>query len=442
MSALARYFLAEGKQVAGYDRTASPVTQSLSGEGAEIHFSESVGRIRETYPCREKLLVIYTPAIPADHSELVYFRENGFTVYKRAEILGMITREMKCIAVAGTHGKTTVSAMITHLFATAGMPFSALLGGISRNYGTNAVLHANSEWMITEADEFDRSFLHLTPATAVITSCDADHLDIYGNEAALKEAFVQFINRIPRGGNLVVKYGLELDLPAGGDMRVMTYSVNDDRADFYARDIRLEERFYHYSVSVPGGNIFELKNGYPGLVNVENAVAAAVVGYLHDLDEGSIRIALETFSGVQRRFDIRTETENLVYIDDYAHHPREIEAFIRSVREMYPQRSITGVFQPHLYSRTRDLADGFATSLSELDELILLDIYPAREEPVEGITSELIFEKVRSGQKSRCRKEDLMDLLKERNPEVLLTMGAGDIDQLVEPIRLWIKTRR
>jgi len=441
MSALARYFISEGKHVAGYDRTATPITQSLSKEGADIHFHESVELIKENYADRERLLVIYTPAIPDDHAEFIYFRENDFKLYKRAEVLGMITRKKQCLAVAGTHGKTTVSTMITHLFATADFSFSALLGGISKNYETNAIIRKDSEWVITEADEYDRSFLQLNPATAVITSCDADHLDIYGSKSELNKAFGHFISRINTGGTLLIKYGLDLDISGRADLQYLTYSMDDSRADFYAENIRLEDRFYHFSVSMPGGLSLDLKNGYPGRINVENAVAVAAVGYLNDIDEVIIGRALETFTGVKRRFDIRVEKEKVVYIDDYAHHPKELEAFIQSVRAMYPHRLITGIFQPHLYSRTKDFAEGFAGSLSSLDELILLDIYPAREQPIKGVTSELIYKKVSVGNKVMCKKDELMKLLKERSPEVLLTMGAGDIDQLVEQIRLWINTR-
>ena len=441
MSALARYFISEGKHVAGYDRTATPITQSLSREGADIHFFESPEWVKEKYTDIERLLVIYTPAIPDDHAELIFFRENNFKLFKRAEVLGMITREKKCLAVAGTHGKTTISTMIAHLFATADLSSSALLGGISRNYETNAIIRKDSEWVITEADEYDRSFLQLNPTTAVITSCDADHLDIYGSEKELKKAFGQFISRINPGGTLLIKYDLDLELPGRTDLQYLTYSMEDSRADFYAGNIRLEDRFYHFSVSMPGGLTLDLKNGYPGKINVENAVAMAAIGYLNDIDEDIIRRALETFTGVKRRFDIQVEKEDMVYIDDYAHHPKELEEFIHSVRAMYPHRSITGIFQPHLYSRTKDLAEGFAGSLSNLDELILLEIYPAREKPIEGVTSELIYNKVSTSHKVMCRKDEIMKLLKERNPEILLTMGAGDIDQLVEPIRLWINTR-
>jgi UDP-N-acetylmuramate--alanine ligase len=354
----------------------------------------------------------------------------------------MITREKQCIAVAGTHGKTTVSTMINHLFTVAGLSSSALLGGISKNYETNAIINKDSEWVITEADEYDRSFLQLNPAMAVITACDADHLDIYGTAGELRKAFEEFIKRIRPGGTLLIKYGLDLDLSGRDDLKFLSYSMDDDRADFYAQDIRLEDRYYHFAVSSPGGFSYYLRNGYPGLINVENAVAVAAVGYLNDLDQKVVREALETFTGVERRFDIRVEKKDVVYIDDYAHHPRELEAFIGSVRELYPDRKITGVFQPHLYSRTKDLADEFADSLSGLDELILLDIYPAREKPVEGVTSRLIYDKIADSNKMMCTKEELLSILKKRSPEVLLTIGAGDIDQLVEPVRLWINSRK
>ncbi len=433
MSALARYFLAEGKEVSGYDRVPTSLTEELVKEGARIHFAEDADMVKKEYGNPGETLIVYTPAVPSGHPELAYFRQMGFPLLKRSEVLGKITENRKCIAVAGTHGKTTISTLIAHILRTAGIPCSAFLGGISKNFHTNALIGKNSEWIVAEADEFDRSFLRLYPDKAVVTSCDADHLDIYGDIGELENSFRQFISQVKKGGDILIRKDVESLASGRKDENIYSYSPGPG-ADFYISRIELSEGAYHFDLQTPDGKLSGLKTILPGLVNVENAIAAAGIGHLLGLDSNAIRQAIGTFKGVRRRFDVHINRKDLVYIDDYAHHPKEIESFIRSVRELYPGRKITGVFQPHLYTRTRDFADGFARSLSELDELILLDIYPARESALPGITSEIIFTKVLSGKKKLCNRENLMEELGKRRPDVLVTMGAGDIDQFVEPI--------
>jgi len=433
MSALAKYFLALGKEVAGYDRVSTSLTSQLGKKGARIHFEEKPDQVKKDYSKPGETLVIFTPAVSSDHTELVYFRQNGFEVLKRSEVIGEIAKNQKCIAVAGTHGKTTVSTLIAHLLTTAGISCSAFLGGISKNFNTNAVISRSSEWIVVEADEFDRSFLRLYPDCAVITSCDPDHLDIYGDMGALQSAFRQFINQVKKGGNILIRKDIEILASGREDTAVFTYSL-ESGADFCVSIRKLTGGEYHFDLDTPAGTISGLRTILPGYINVENAVAAAATGYLLGVDKDLIAKAIRTFSGVKRRFDVHINREDVVYIDDYAHHPKELESFIGSVRKLYPGRKVTGIFQPHLYTRTRDFADGFARSLSELDELILLDIYPARELPIPGITSEIIFKKVSSGNKILCSRENLMTELQGRHPDILLTMGAGDIDQFIEPI--------
>ncbi len=432
MSALARYFRATGKTVAGYDRTATELTRQLEAEGIVIHYEDAPELIPVPFRSPAKTLVVYTPAVPADHAELRYFKGHQFDLYKRSQILGFITHQKKAVAVAGTHGKTTVSTMIAHLLTRGGPGCNAFLGGISKNFNSNLVLDPHSDWVVTEADEFDRSFLQLHPFAGIITAMDPDHLDIYLTAGKMIEAFNQFISQIDREGWLLMKNGLPVEasvLPS----RVYTYSLKG-ATDFRAGNIRLENRRYYFDLLGPGMRIQDLSIEHPGLVNVENAVAATAVAMLLGLDDGRIRSALESFSGIQRRFDFHIKTENLVYIDDYAHHPREIEATLHSVRELYPDKKITGVFQPHLYTRTRDFANDFAASLSLLDRLFLLDIYPARELPIPGVTAEMIFNKVTIRDKVLCSKENLLQILGNTGIEVLITLGAGDIDGFVDPI--------
>ncbi len=433
MSALARYFNALGKKVAGYDRTPSSLTSQLIKEGIDIHFKDSADHIPVLYRKLEGTLVVYTPAIPDDHQELNYFRKNAFTMLKRAEVLGLITRNKKSVAVAGTHGKTTIATMISWILSHTEASCSAFLGGISKNFNSNLVLHSQSEWVVAEADEYDRSFLQLHPYAAVITSMDADHLDIYGNLQELHRSFGEFITQISNKGFLVIKKGLPVDLSLL-NCKVFTYSMNE-MADYHASSVRLDKAVYYFDVNTPSGLIRSVSLNHPGLLNIENAVAAIAVAHQLDCEEDIIRNALATFSGNQRRFDVILKTEDLIYIDDYAHHPREIEATLRSLKELYPGKRITGIFQPHLYSRTRDLALDFARSLSLLDELILLDIYPAREKPIRGVSADSILRHVHIKDKMICRNSELLNVLKQKHVEVLITMGAGDIDRFIEPIK-------
>ncbi len=439
MSSLARYFKHLGKQVAGYDKTPSPITDQLVLEGIHVHFSDAVEDMPIEF-CTKPLetLVIYTPAIPSGHCGFNYLRDNGFSLFKRSEILGMITSGYTSIAVAGTHGKTSVSTTVAHLLKQSSLDCLAFLGGISKNYQTNLILPETpdfaSQLAVVEADEFDRSFLRLNPSIALITSMDADHLDIYENKENVVESFNQFVKKIKPNGKLIYKKGLNLQaeyLPE----KHYTYSYTD-KADFFAINLEMNNQgLYTFDMITPFGTINHLKTGVPGKTNVENAVAAASLAYLAGLDEDKIRENLASFKGVTRRFDFQVNSEKIIYVDDYAHHPEELKAFIGSMKEMYPDKKLTGVFQPHLFSRTRDFADGFAESLDMLDELVLLEIYPAREEPIEGVSSAIIFDKVKIKAKSMCRIENLITALSGLKPEVLLTMGAGNISQKVEEIK-------
>lgn len=439
MSALARYFSRTGKKVAGYDRTPTALTSQLTTEGIEIHYEDDIRLIPADFTAKQNTLVVLTPAVPPDHSELNWFRNKGFSILKRSEILGLLSRDYQTVAVAGTHGKTTVSTMIAHILADSNRGCNAFLGGVSKNFNSNLMINPQSRFMVTEADEFDRSFLQLHPAATVVTAMDADHLDIYGNETAMREAFNTFISQTDKNGILLMKYGLPVE-KAIMPVKSYTYSLNNT-GDFTATNIRLDDQCYHFDLSGPGITIGDISLEHPGLVNVENAVAASAMAWLLGIPSDQIRTALHSFSGIQRRFDYHIKTNQVVYIDDYAHHPREIEATLQSVRELYPNSNITGVFQPHLYSRTRDFAEGFAKSLSLLDRLILLDIYPARELPIEGVTSEIIFRDVTIADKIMCAKSELIDILEKQNIEVLITLGAGDIDKFVEPIRQMLQQK-
>jgi UDP-N-acetylmuramate--alanine ligase len=434
MSALARYFHARGKTVGGYDRTPTALTDELAREGIRVHFTDDIGQVDAEFTSSpERTLVIVTPAVPAAHGELAYFRKNGFTVMKRSEVLGRITRESDTVAVAGTHGKTTTSTMIAHLFQHSGTGCTAFLGGISSNYNSNLLLPADAanRRVVVEADEYDRSFLTLHPDIAVITSMDADHLDIYGDAASVQEAYRLFASQVKPGGLLILRKGLTAGEPA---VPVRTYSATGE-ADYRADNIRIEGHRFRFDWTGPGETIADIVTAMPGRHNVENAVAAIAVARQVNIAAEAIREAFRTFSGIRRRFDYRLESGQLVYIDDYAHHPEELKACILAARELYPDRPLCGIFQPHLYSRTRDFAEAFARSLSLLDEVILLDIYPAREQPIEGVTSDLIFSRITSKQKIRCRKEEVAARMKGRTAGVVLTLGAGDIDTLVEPVR-------
>ncbi len=433
MSALARYFMVQGKRVAGYDRVSTRLTDDLIREGSDIHFEADLSYIKNTFPDPGNLLVIYTPAIPDKHLELTYFRKAGYMIVKRAEMLGILSKNENCIAVAGTHGKTTISTMIAHLLRVAGIPCNALLGGISKNYQTNALLSDEGEWMVLEADEYDRSFLQLSPQIAIISSCDPDHLDIYGCMEKLEEAFCEFIGQVDKKGHLVYRGGLGLACLDSPFPRKHVYQL-EGKAPVFAQNIRNMGGLYRFDAVIGGGLIRDIDLGIPGLINIENALACICLAKILDISDKHIREAMASFIGVKRRFDVHIHREDMIYIDDYAHHPKELDACIDSVKKNYPNRKITGIFQPHLYSRTRDFAAGFADSLAALDELILLDIYPARENPIEGVSSRLIFDRVEMDNKILIEKEQLMQVLAERHPGLLLTLGAGDIDQLVEPI--------
>jgi UDP-N-acetylmuramate--alanine ligase len=436
MSGLARYFKSAGKAVSGYDKTPSSLTEEMEAEGIKIHFDDSMALVSDDIKNNKKdVLVIYTPAIPEDHSELMYFRQHNYSLHKRAEVLGWITQGHYTVAIAGTHGKTTTTTLVTHILKSSEADCMAFLGGVSKNYNTNVLLEKNisdDTMMVVEADEYDRSFLHLSPDIAVITSVDPDHLDIYNDEAHMQESYAMFANRISAKGCLVTKKKVNDIIHYCG--KTYTYSL-DQKADYYAKNISIKEGQYTYDVVTPQGEIQFVKLGIPGLHNIENSIAATAVAQLLKVGDDKIRHALGTFEGVQRRFDYQIISPKLIYIDDYAHHPEELSACIRSVKAMYPNKKITGIFQPHLYSRTRDFADGFARSLELLDKLILLDIYPARELPIKGIDSAMLLGKTNMEHKKLCSKEELVNAVTKDMPEVLLTMGAGDIDRLVEPLK-------
>jgi len=430
MSALARYFKANGAEVSGYDKTKTALTEALISEGIAVHFDENISEIPKAID-----LVIYTPAVPKEHKEYIYLKEKGYEIHKRAEILGLITNDVFTVAVSGTHGKTTITSMIAHIMKQSGKDVFSFIGGISKNYKSNLILSEKNTIAIVEADEFDRSFLQLHPDIAIISSMDADHLDIYKNKDYLVESFRLFANQIKKNGKLFLKKSLVLD---NVNAKINTYSAKE-KADYFAKDIKVENGFFYYTICCPDKINISVKAGIPGVHNVENAIAATAVALELGIKPAEIKKALQSFSGVVRRFDYRINKENFVFIDDYAHHPEEIKACVNAAKELYPNKKITGIFQPHLYSRTRDLADEFAKSLAMLDELILLDIYPARELPIEGVTSQMLLDKIKLKNKMICKKENLIEELIKRKLEVLITIGAGDIDQLVAPIEKSLK---
>ena len=429
MSAIARYYNAKGFKVSGYDKTPSPLTHALESEGIEVHYTDDTSYIPKDV---DATLVVYTPAIPADMGELVFVQEKGYRVIKRSRMLGEIAQGQRCMAVAGTHGKTTTSTMTSHLFMDSGEGCSAFLGGISKNYNSNLLLSPN-DVIVAEADEFDRSFLQLFPEIAVITSMDADHLDIYGDEQHVKEAFKAFASQV--SGTVIIKHGLDIT-QADTSASIMTYSFGNPEADFHAEP--LEDG--HFNLHYPGGVIKDCVVGIPGWVNVENATAASAIALTYGIAPDKIKKALASFSGVKRRFDIQVRKPGCVYIDDYAHHPEEIKAALSSIRRAYPSSKLTAVFQPHLYTRTRDFAPEFAQALSLADKVILLDIYPARELPIPGVTSEIIFKDITS-EKVLIRREELMGYLQNEPVEVLVTLGAGDIDRFVGEIAEMLEKR-
>lgn len=433
MSALARYFHFIGKRVEGYDKTASALTNDLEKEGIPVHYIEDLQKVP---PLSEKntMVVIYTPAVPNDFPEFCYFRDNGFQLYKRSQILGLLTAGKRCIAIAGTHGKTSVTTMTAHLLKQSHIDCSAFMGGISKNYGTNLLLPQNdSKFIVAEADEFDRSFLQLHPELAVITWMDADHLDIYGDLENVIKAFAEFVSQIRKDGVLLYRKGLNIDCQWNNAIRYLTYSITEE-ADFQAMDIRIVDGAYHFDLKTPFGELKNISLTYPGLMNVENAVAACGMALLSGVTKDEIRASLPKYSGVVRRFDVRYTGKQTIYIDDYAHHPRELEATIQSVRDLYPGKRVTGIFQPHLFTRTRDFAAEFASALDLLDDALVMEIYPARELPIEGVDSDIILNKMKLKSRVRCQKTDFPGILENYHPEILLTLGAGDIDRLIDPI--------
>jgi len=433
MSALVRYFLSKGKKVAGYDRTPSELTEKLIEEGANIHYDDNVELIPSDFCNPQTTLVVYTPAIPDTHSELSYFRKNGYSIQKRAQVLGMLTQTEKGLCVAGTHGKTTTSTMTAHLLHQSTIGCNAFLGGISKNYNTNLLLSADSEYVVIEADEFDRSFHWLSPFASVITATDADHLDIYGTEEAYLESFSHYTSLIRPGGALIVRTGITL-APRLQD-GVTLYNYSKDEGDFHAENIRIGNGEIFFDYISPLGNIDNIQLGVPIAINIENGIAAMALAQLSGVSNEEIKKAMATFRGVDRRFDFKIKNEKVVFLSDYAHHPEEIKQSILSMRALYTDKKLTAVFQPHLYTRTRDFYQEFADSLSLLDEVILTEIYPAREEPIPGISSELIYNHLRPDmEKCICKKENLIETLSKKDIEVLITLGAGDIDNYVPQI--------
>ncbi len=441
MSAIARYFKIKGFKVAGYDRAQTKLTNDLFNEGISVCYNDNVASIPTEFLQVEKTTVVLTPAIPESHPQLKYFREKGFKIYKRAQILGSITKQSKGICIAGTHGKTTTSTITAHLLYQSKVMCNAFLGGISNNYNTNLLLSNESNLVVIEADEYDRSFHHLSPYMAVITSVDADHLDIYETHKAYMESYEHFTSLIKPGGALLLRKGLDINPKLQKGVKLFTYSM-DEGGDFSAENIRMLNGEIRFDFVTPTDRIADVRLGVPVKINIENSVAAMALAWLNGVSAEELRVAISSYSGVYRRFNTVYKSNTTVYMDDYAHHPSELKASIQSIKELYPERKITGIFQPHLYSRTKDFASDFANSLSMLDELILLDIYPARELPIEGVTSELIFREVTIPDKKLCLKENLLVEVESRDFDVLVTFGAGDIETLVPEIRKILKQKQ
>ncbi len=430
MSAIARYFLHIGVVVAGYDKTPSALTKELEKEGMDIHYEENLALIPAACKDASSTLVIYTPAIPQEHQELVYFHENGFTIEKRAQVLGTLTRSHKGLCVAGTHGKTTTSTMCAHIMHQSHVDCNAFLGGISKNYGTNYILSDKSDYVVIEADEFDRSFHWLRPWMSVITATDPDHLDIYGTKEAYLESFRHYTELIQPGGALIIHKNLEMKQHVQDGVKIYEYSLNE--GDFHAENIKIDNGEITFDFISPVESISNVELGQPVPINIENAVAAMAMAQLNGCTAEEIKEGIKTYEGVERRFDYKIKDDKHVFLSDYAHHPKEIYQSAKSIRELYKNRKITAIFQPHLYTRTRDFYKDFADSLSILDEVILCDIYPAREAPIPGVTSELIYKNLKPGvEKSMIHKEDVLDLVKKRDFDVLIVLGAGDLDNLV-----------
>lgn len=439
MSAIARYFLHKGITVGGYDKTPSELTEKLKEEGAEIHYEENVDLIPTACKDAAHTLVVYTPAIPKEHAELCYFQENGFEIEKRAQVLGTLSRAGKALCAAGTHGKTTTSTMAAHLLHQSHVDCNAFLGGISKNYGTNYIL-SDSPYIVIEADEFDRSFHWLTPFATVITATDADHLDIYGTKEAYLESFQKYSSLIVPGGFLILHENLEMQ--AAVQEGVTTYTYNRESGDFHAENIRIGNGDIIFDFISPLGNIKDIKLGVPVSINIENGIGAMALAQIAGLTAEEIKQGMESFRGVDRRFDFKIKTDKMAFLSDYAHHPAEIHQSVKSIRELYQDKKITAIFQPHLYSRTQDFYKEFADSLSLLDEVILVDIYPARELPIPGVTSELIYNNLRPGiEKRMIHKEEILDIVSNGEFEVLIALGAGDIENYVPRITEILKNK-
>ena len=429
MSAIARYFLHRGLLVAGYDKTPSELTRRLEEEGAQIHYEEDLDAIPEACKQKGQCLVVYTPAIPAEHKELVFFRENGFDLQKRAQVLGFLTRQMRGLCVAGTHGKTSTSAMCAHIMHESHLDCNAFLGGITKNYGTNYIV-SDSDYVVVEADEFDRSFHHLTPWMTVITATDPDHLDIYGTKEAYLESFAHYTELIQPGGALIIHRGLEMKERLAEGVRRYDYSLSE--GDFHAENVKIENGEITFDFVSPLEPVRNVSLGNPIPINIENGIAAMAMAQLAGCTAEELREGMRTYSGVDRRFDFKIKTPELVFLSDYAHHPKEIYESARSLRQLYRDRHITAIFQPHLYTRTRDFYREFAEALSQLDEVILTDIYPAREQPIEGVTSQLIYDNLKPGvERQLISKDDVLTLVSNRTFDVLVVLGAGDLDNQV-----------
>lgn len=434
MSALLRYFLSIGKVVGGYDRTSSTLTEKLIEEGAKIHYEDNVETIPSNFKQADSTLVVYTPAIPSNNTEFIYFKENKFHLQKRSQVLGLITQSLKGLCVAGTHGKTTTSTMLAHLLYNSSVGCNAFLGGISHNYGTNLLVNNDSSYAVIEADEFDRSFHFLHPYISIITSADPDHLDIYGTEKAYKESFEHYTSLIQPGGALILKKGVEINLKLQEGVKLYSYSIEE--GDFHAENIRIGNGEIHFDFVAPAVTIKDINLGVPIHINIENSIAAIAVALMCGTSPEEIKNSMSNFKGIERRFDFVLKEDNLVLINDYAHHPAEVKRSIESVRELYKGKKLTVAFQPHLYSRTNDFYKEFAESLSIADEVILLDIYPARELPMEGVTSKLILDKIEKGKpKYLSDKKNLCNLISNTKPEVVLTLGAGDINLLLQELK-------
>lgn len=440
MSAIARYFIHRGLVVAGYDKTPSALTTQLEKEGMLIHYNENVDEIPHACKKQDSTLVIYTPAIPQSHKELTYFRENNFTVEKRAQVLGLLTRSHKGLCVAGTHGKTTTSTMCAHIMHQSSVDCNAFLGGISKNYGTNYILSEKSDFVVIEADEFDRSFHWLRPWMSVITSTDPDHLDIYGTKEAYLESFRHYTTLIQPGGALIIHKDLEMKAEVQEGVKVYEYSL--DSGDFHAENIKIDNGEITFDFISPIENIKGVQLGQPVPINIENGIAAMAMAQLNGCTAEKLKYGISTYHGVDRRFDFKIKTDKLVFMSDYAHHPKEIYQSARSIRELYKDKKITAIFQPHLYTRTRDFYKDFAESLSLLDNVVLCDIYPAREEPIPGVTSKLIYDNLKDGvEKVMIKKEEVVDYVESHDFEVLVILGAGDLDNYVPQIESVLEQR-